>query len=216
MQNLNKTLEKLRGTYANESIEISGENTDPIHLLELWIAQAIASSCDEPNAFTLSTICNNRPRSRVVLFKGIHDGRLVFYSNFLSHKGEELSLNPYGAMNFLWLPLQRQVRIEGKISKIGDPIADAYFQSRPRGSRIGSIASPQSQVVQNRAQLESMFNETEQKFSEQDFIPRPSHWGGYALEADYFEFWQGRENRMHDRITFRLQDSLWGQERLAP
>lgn len=210
------TLEELRGTYANAQFDLTEADPDPLVLFEKWIKEAINASCDEPNAFTLSTISENRPHSRVVLCKGLHEGKLIFYTNYLSHKGFELESNPYAAMNFLWLPLQRQIRIEGKISKVSDIMSDDYFKVRPRGSQLGAQASPQSQVMSSRQDLEQLFTNTEKEFRNIQNIPRPSHWGGYALEPDYFEFWQGRENRMHDRIAYKIDGKSWMQIRLAP
>lgn len=216
MSPLNQTLSQLRGIYSGEEFDVTDADQNPMLQFGKWIGEAISSSCDEPNAFTLSTINQNRPKSRVVLFKGFHDGRLVFYTNYLSHKGLEIKENPFAAMNFLWLPLQRQVRIEGKISKVSEALSDEYFKSRPRGSQLGGVASPQSQLVKDRHSLEVLFQNTEEQFKDMENIPRPSHWGGYALEPDYFEFWQGRENRMHDRIAYTLKNSSWVKSRLSP
>jgi pyridoxamine 5'-phosphate oxidase len=212
----NKTLESLRVAYKMAELDIKDTDSDPLVQFEKWFHEAMKSSCDEPNAFTLSTISNNRPHSRVVLLKGFHQGGLVFYTNYLSHKGDEVSANPFGAINFLWLPLQRQVRVEGKLEKVEAKLSDDYFQKRPRGSQLGAIASPQSKMVKDRSELENLFKETEEKLKNIDPLPRPSHWGGYKLIPDYYEFWQGRDNRMHDRITYRLQDGHWLRERLAP
>lgn len=216
MTPINRTLENLRGTYSHANFGISDAQSNPVVQFEKWISDAIDAACDEPNAFTLSTIHDNRPRSRVLLCKGFHENKLIFYTNFMSQKGHELEENPFAAMNFLWLPLQRQVRIEGKISKVAESVSDEYFASRPRGSQLGAIASPQSQVVDNRSCLEDMFIQTEKIYNDIDLIPRPTHWGGYALEADYFEFWQGRENRMHDRIAYQLNNGIFNRVRLAP
>lgn len=216
MNPINQTLENLRGTYSHAGFDVADAHHDPLIQFEKWTSDAINSLCDEPNAFTLSTVSKNRPHSRVLLFKGFHDEKLVFYTNYLSHKGQELEANPFAAMNFLWLPLQRQVRIEGKISKLSDTLSDQYFKSRPRGSQLGGVASPQSQIVHDRSSLELLFKETEDKFKDMEMIPRPINWGGYALEPDYFEFWQGRENRMHDRISYHLNQKDWAKIRLAP
>lgn len=212
----NKTLENLRVAYKMAELDIKDTESDPYIQFEKWFHEAMKSECEEPNAFTLSTIGDNRPHSRVVLLKGFHQGGFVFYTNYLSHKGHEIEKNPYGAMNFLWLPLQRQVRVEGKLIKAPAQMSDHYFHKRPRGSQLGAISSPQSQVVDSREQLESLFQRSEEKFQQIDPLPRPEHWGGYVLQPDYYEFWQGRDNRMHDRIVYRLENGIWLRERLAP
>ncbi len=212
----NKTLENLRVAYKKAELDIKDTDGDPLIQFEKWFHDAMKSECDEPNALTLSTISEGRPHSRVVLLKGFHQGGLVFYTNYLSQKGHDLSVNPFAAMNFLWLPLQRQVRIEGKLLKVEKKLSDEYFHKRPRGSQIGAMASPQSQVVSSRDDLEKMFHETEVKYKEVDPLPRPEHWGGYLLIPDYYEFWQGRDNRMHDRIIYKNQNGQWKRERLAP
>ncbi len=212
----NKTLENLRVAYKMEKLDTGDIKNDPFEQFQVWFDEALKSECDEPNAFTLSTIGNNRPHSRVVLLKGFHQKSPIFYTNYLSQKGHELESNPFGAINFLWLPLQRQVRIEGKIYKLDARLSDAYFNKRPRGSQLGAIASPQSEKVENRKTLEDLFDATEEKFKTIDPIPRPENWGGYYLVPDYYEFWQGRDNRMHDRLSYRLDGASWIIERLAP
>lgn len=213
---MNEILEKLRGTYSDARFDLPDADPNPLRMFEKWINEAIASSCDEPNAFTLSTVNENRPHSRVVLCKGLHDGKFIFYTNYLSHKGFDLEQNPFGAMNFLWLPLQRQIRIEGRVSKVTDVMSDDYFKVRPRGSQLGAVASPQSQIMTDRLALEQLFKNTEEKYKNVEIIPRPPHWGGYALVPDYFEFWQGRANRMHDRIAYEFDGKEWSRVRLAP
>jgi pyridoxamine 5'-phosphate oxidase len=213
---LNETLENLRVSYQASSLDVNECNLNPIEQFNKWLQEAINSQCDEPNALVLSTISQNKPRSRVVLLKGIIDGNFVFYTNYHSSKGLEIDKNPNACMNFLWLPLQRQVRIEGVLSKVSDEQSSDYFQKRPRGSQLGAIASPQSEKVKSRDDLEQLFIDTENTFSGVDPIPRPLHWGGYFLEAHYIEFWQGRSNRMHDRICFEKKNNQWERFRLAP
>lgn len=213
---INNTLENLRVNYRHARLDVKDIHHDPIQQFNHWLQEAISSQCDEPNAFVLSTISSARPRSRVVLLKGINNHEFIFYTNYLSHKGHEIESNPYVAMNFLWLPLQRQVRIEGKISKTSLEISDDYFQKRPRENQLGAIASPQSQKIKNREALETLFKETDSKFSKTEILQRPLHWGGYSIQPDYFEFWQGRESRMHDRLAFTKENNQWEISRLAP
>lgn len=214
--NLNKTLENLRVSYQSSKLDIDDCHEDPIKQFDGWLQEAIKSECDEPNAFVLSTAKNNRPRARVLLLKGVHDNEFIFYTNYNSAKGNEIALNDKVAMTFLWLPLQRQVRIEGTVTKVSASHSDEYFQKRPRGSQIGAIASPQSSKITNRADLEKMFNDVELKFNGTEVLPRPTHWGGYGLRPDYIEFWQGRANRMHDRIAYDKSSGVWERFRLAP
>lgn len=213
---LNETLENLRISYQASQLDISDCNSDPVIQFDKWLEEAILSKCDEPNAFVLSTVKDFRPRARVVLLKGVHENDFVFYTNYDSAKGKEIALNDSVAMTFCWLPLQRQVRIEGTVTKVTEQASDEYFHKRPRGSQIGAIASPQSQKVQSREALEKMFHTVEEKFHEIEILPRPSHWGGYMITPTLIEFWQGRRNRMHDRICYERSASGWDIVRLAP
>lgn len=215
-QTLNEVLQNLRVSHQLAKLDIQDCDPDPIRQFDKWLENAIESQCDEPNAFTLSTVVNNKPRGRVLLLKGVHDNKLVFYTNYLSSKGQELDQNENVALTFLWLPLQRQIRIEGRAVKVDPETSDDYFKIRPRGSQLGAIASPQSNKVSTREELEKMFAEAEKKFKSVEALPRPSHWGGYAVEPTYFEFWQGRNNRMHDRIFYEKSQAGWTMGRLAP
>ena len=216
VMSVNETLENLRVRYLSASLDSSDCDQNPSHQFTNWLDQALKSRCDEPNAFVLSTVIKDQPRGRVVLLKGILDGKFVFYTNYNSAKGDELEVNKRASMTFLWLPLQRQVRIEGIITKISEAESDKYFHKRPRGSQLGAIASPQSQKVGSRQELESIFKKFEAKFQGEEILPRPSNWGGYGLEPTYFEFWQGRDNRMHDRICYEKKVHGWELSRLAP
>jgi pyridoxamine 5'-phosphate oxidase len=213
---LNETLENLRVSYQSSKLDFEDCNKDPVIQFNQWLQEAILSKCDEPNSFILSTVKNNRPRARVVLLKGIHENNFLFYTNYKSAKAQEIELNEYVAMTFLWLPLQRQVRIEGKITKVLDSISDDYFRKRPRGSQIGAIASPQSSVLESREILEQLFFNTEKNYEGVVNLPRPVNWGGFGISPDYIEFWQGRPNRMHDRISYQKNLDLWERYRLAP
>lgn len=214
--NINQTLENLRVSYRRESLDINDCRPNPLDQFDYWLKEAISGECDEPNAFTLSTCVQDRPRGRVVLLKGLHEGKFVFYTNYKSDKGHELEKNPHAAMTFLWLPLQRQVRVEGVVTKVDTNLSDEYFSKRPRGSQLGAIASPQSQKVVSREVLEKLFQDAEDKFKHTEALERPSHWGGYALEPEYIEFWQGRDNRMHDRLAYQKSGEIWTLDRLAP
>jgi pyridoxamine 5'-phosphate oxidase len=213
---INEKLENLRCHYMKNSLDFGDCDPNPVVQFEKWFDESLKSECDEPNAFVLSTISNSRPRGRVVLLKGIHKGQFIFYSNYLSAKGHEIEENVFVSMTFLWLPLQRQVRIEGKAIKVESVLSDDYFQKRPRGNQIGAIASPQSQRVSSRQELEELFEKADKKLLNSEVLPRPQHWGGYSIEPDYVEFWQGRESRMHDRIIYEKSNDKWNLSRLAP
>ncbi len=213
---LNQTLENLRISYQAATLDVCDCLKEPTKQFDLWFENAVVSKCDEPNAFVLSTIHQNQPRARVVLLKGVHQGEFVFFTNYESDKGNEIEHNQNVSLTFLWLPLHRQVRIEGTIQKVDAATSDTYFQKRPRGSQIGAVASPQSQKVNNREDLEKIFETKEKEFSNGEVIPRPSHWGGYKISPNFFEFWQGRDNRMHDRICYEKKNGAWEIYRLAP
>lgn len=211
----------LRQDYSLKSLDITDVDNDPIEQFKKWFHEAVKSEILEPNAMTLATATpNGKPSARVVLLKGIENQGFVFYTNYNSKKGEEMAANPHAALCFSWLELQRQVRIEGTIEKVDAATSDAYFQSRPVGSRIGAWASPQSQVIENRAVIE----ERESLYKKQYYteggleveIPRPAHWGGYVLKPTMIEFWQGRSSRLHDRICYVFENGAWKIERLAP
>jgi pyridoxamine 5'-phosphate oxidase len=213
---INEKLENLRCQYMKNSLDVGDCDPNPVLQFEKWFNETLKSEVDEPNAFVLSTISNHRPRGRVVLLKGIHKGQINFYTNYLSAKGHEIEENIFVAMTFLWLPLQRQVRVEGKVKKVESFLSDDYFQKRPRGNQIGAIASPQSQKVSSRQALEELFQQAETNLSNTEILTRPLHWGGYSIEPEYIEFWQGRESRMHDRIVYEKIDNKWKLSRLAP
>ncbi len=214
--NVTETLQNLRIRYSHSALDVSDCENNPGDQMARWVQDAISGQCDEPNAFTLSTCRDGKPRARVVLLKGMQKEKLYFYTNYKSSKGAEIGDNESVAMTFLWLPLQRQVRVEGKITFATPAESDEYFTKRPRGSQIGAIASPQSSRVNNRAELEKWFTDTEAKYRGQENLPRPPHWGGYIVTPEYFEFWQGRDNRMHDRICYEMENGKWEKFRLAP
>ena len=189
---------------------------DPLRQFEKWFGEALAAEVPEADAMTLATVTPELgPDARIVLLKGFDSNGLVFYTNFQSRKAKELAANAQACLLFYWLPVKRQVRVEGTVEKVSDEEADAYFQTRPWGSKLGAWASDQSEVIESRTELEKRFAEYELKFG--DDVPRPPHWGGYRLKPTSIEFWQGRENRLHDRLRYSLQDDgSWLVERLAP
>lgn len=189
---------------------------DPMAQFALWLAEAKAASMIEPTAMTLATVdADGRPSARVVLLKGVQDGALRFFTNYDSRKGAALAAKPFAAATFWWDKLERSVRFEGRVEKLDAAPALAYFHSRPRGSQLGAWTSRQSQVVASRAELEARLAETGQRFAGAD-VPLPPFWGGYALVPDRIEFWQGRDNRLHDRLRFEKVAERWVLERLEP
>ena len=212
-----KNIGGLRVNYTLKTFHESDLIADPYKQFAVWLDEAIETMVNEPNAMTLATIKpDGKPSARVVLLKGFSENGFVFFTNYESHKGHELEHNPNAALVFCWLELQRQVRIEGVAKKIPAAESDAYFHSRPHGSKIGAHASPQSNVIENRDVLEKRFEEIEKLFSEKP-IMRPEHWGGYLIKPTSIEFWQGRQSRLHDRFLYtRRPDNTWKIERLAP
>ena len=192
-------------------------NADPILQFKKWFQEAMDAQIIEPYAMTISTVNSaHRPSSRVVLLRDVSEEGFSFYTNYLSRKGQDLTVNPFAAVNFFWPDLERQVRIEGKIVPLEAGVSDAYFASRPRGSQIGAWSSPQSEIIDSRKVLEDAVENYLQQFEGKN-VDRPQHWGGYCLIPDYIEFWQGRESRLHDRICyFQHSDGSWVRSRLAP
>lgn len=209
----------LRRNYTLQSLNESDVAPDPFEQFKRWFEEALNSQLPEPNAMILSTASpSGRVQSRTVLLKGLDDRGLAFYTNYESAKGRELADNPQCALLFLWLELERQVRIEGRAERMPVEESETYFRSRPRSSQIGAWASPQSAVITERAVLESKAAEIAETFKNDETLPLPPFWGGFIVVPDRFEFWQGRESRLHDRIVYeRAQDaSDWRIKRLAP
>ncbi len=208
-------LANIRNDYKLQTLSEKDVLKNPIAQVSKWLEEAIHLKIYEPTAVNLATVSSlGRPSSRVVLLKEITEEGFVFFTNYNSRKGKELATNPYAAMNLFWKELERQVQVEGKIQKISTEESDKYYYSRPLGSRIGAIISPQSEVIKDRSELEDKVKEFE-KLSEKE-IKRPENWGGYILIPDRIEFWQGRTNRLHDRLVFILENKEWKLSRLAP
>ncbi|NEM98787.1 pyridoxamine 5'-phosphate oxidase [Pontibacter burrus] len=207
----------IRKNYALKSLTEDSVAQDPILQFRIWMEEALAAEVVEPTAMVLSTAtAAGRPSARVVLLKDVTANGFVFFTNYSSRKGSNMHDNPFAALTFFWPELERQVRIEGSIQKVEPAVSDAYFKSRPKGSQIGAWASPQSQSISSREVLEKADAAYSLEFAETAEIPRPPHWGGYSLQPDYIEFWQGRPNRLHDRIVFEKQGAAWELKRLAP
>ena len=209
-------LADLRKSYERAELDEAASQADPLLQFDQWLKEAIAAEVPEPNAMTVATVASNlRPSTRVVLIKGYDAQGITWYTNYESRKGQEIAGNPYAALQFHWVELERVVRIEGIVEKVGSQESDVYFHSRPLDSRLGAWASPQSEVISGRGVLVANAAKYAAQFLLQP--PRPAHWGGYRLKPDNWQFWQGRKSRLHDRLRYR-QDATqqWVRERLAP
>lgn len=205
-----------RTDYDKGTLDISDLGNDPWATLESWVQQAVAAGIQDPTAFHLTTLdCDGFPHGRVVLLRDTRQGELVFYTNYRSEKGQDLLANPKAGATFFWPHADRQIRIRGTVSKVTESESDAYFNSRPEASRLGAWASNQSQVVTSRELLDAQFQQAKAKFSD-GAVPRPSHWGGFALRPAVIEFWQGRPSRLHDRVKCVRTESGWDLVRLQP
>ena len=208
-------LADIRTDYKLASLDVSDVATSPFTQFDTWFAEAMRAELPEPNAMTLATCdASGHPSARIVLIKGVDERGMVFFTNYQSHKGQDLAANNRAALLFFWPELERQIRIEGRVETVSAADSDAYYQSRPALSRISAWASPQSQVLSSRNELEARFAAYSAEHGENP--PRPAHWGGYRVVPNFFEFWQGRRSRLHDRICYRLADGKWKLERLAP
>jgi pyridoxamine 5'-phosphate oxidase len=209
-------LAALRREYGDSGLDHPDLETDPIVMFRHWLHDAVVAGLHEPNAMVVSTVsAQGHPSSRMVLLKGVDQRGLVFYTNYDSRKGDELSVNPNCALLFPWHALQRQVRVEGEATRVSEEESKAYFASRPRASQLGAWASPQSQVVASRDELDRRYAELDDRFSGLD-VPLPENWGGYVVVPEVMEFWQGRRGRMHDRLVYRREGEGWATVRLAP
>lgn len=208
---------RLGEQYKGELLDPSNCDPDPIVEVRRWLTVAVDGGIPNANAMTLATVDERgRPAARIVLLKEIDEQGLTFYTNYESRKSKDLAAHPYAALIFYWEPLHRQIRIEGSVERTPPEESDAYFASRARGSQLGAIASPQSQVLSSRAELESRVTELAEQFAEEVQPPRPSYWGGYRVVPDMIELWQGQHSRLHDRVRYRMSPSGWQRDRLAP
>ncbi len=206
----------LKENIISERLSENEVASSPIDQFKLWFDQAALVKIYEPNAAILATATKSGiPSARVILLKGFSDKGFDFFTNYNSRKGKELEENPFAALVYYWPELERQVRIEGKVEKLSDNESDNYFETRPVGSRLGAWASPQSKIIEDRNWLEKKHNEFREKFKHGE-IPRPKEWGGFRIVPSSIEFWQGRQNRLHDRILYSFENKQWTIKRLAP
>ncbi len=216
MDDINQALAQMRRQYDQAALDEAHVQADPLAQFQQWFDQAVLAKAVEPNAMTLATVGEGgRPSTRVVLLKGLDERGLVWFTNYESRKGQELAHNDQAALQFFWPELERVVRVEGRVAKVADAESDEYYRSRPLGSRIGAWASPQSQVIASREVLEATWAENQARQGQDP--NRPPNWGGFRLVPDYWEFWQGRASRLHDRLSFKRQgEGGWQLARLAP
>lgn len=214
--NNSKPLADLRKSYEQGELDEAMAANEPLSQFKQWLEHALASEVPEPNAMTVATVgADGRPSTRIVLIKSYDDRGIVWFTNYESRKGQELTAHPFAALQFHWVELERVVRIEGRVEKVSAQESDAYFHSRPLDSRLGAWASPQSHVISSRGVL--VANAAKAAVQHGLNPDRPPHWGGYRLLPERWEFWQGRKSRLHDRLSYRLQaDGQWLKERLAP
>ncbi len=208
----------LRKDYSKYQLEENTTPADPFILLKQWIANVLQLQIEEPYSMVIATVnVDNQPSMRVVLLREITNEGLVFYTNYSSQKAQELAANPQVSIHFFWKEVEQQIRLQGTIQKVDTTTSDTYFGQRPRESQIGAWASPQSQKIANREMLQNWVVEYTKKFENQSIVPRPDYWGGYIVKPTKIEFWQGRDNRLHDRIVYQKNESQqWNKYRLAP
>ncbi|HAS46384.1 MAG TPA: pyridoxamine 5'-phosphate oxidase [Microscillaceae bacterium] len=209
-------ISQIRTDYTLDTLDVGKVNDQPIAQFNHWLEQAIEADVPEPTVMHLATANKDgKPSGRILLLKGTNEEGFVFYTNYDSRKGQELAENPYGCITFFWQALQRQVRIEGIIEKVDPQLSEDYFKSRPRGSQISALVSPQSKEINSRDTLEQQVQAKTQELEGKD-IPKPNHWGGYCLKPSQIEFWQGRASRLHDRLQYTKEGETWKIVRLAP
>jgi pyridoxamine 5'-phosphate oxidase len=211
-----RSIAELRREYARARLDEKDVSRDPFAEFARWFTEAQTAAVEEPNAMTLATATpDGRPSARVVLLKGFDERGFVFFTDYRSRKGEELEANPHAALAFYWAEVERQVRIEGTVTRTSMEESELYYRTRPLGSRLGAWASHQSRTIASREALEADLREVEHRFNGPD-VPLPSHWGGYRVSPLSFEFWQGRESRLHDRIRYLREGERWRIQRLSP
>lgn len=207
----------IRLNYGKMMLDINSMDPNPVVQFSQWWDEALASSLPEVNAMTLATVdAEGRPSARIVLLKGFQEEGFEFFTNYESRKAQDMEANPHVALLFFWKELERQVRIEGTVEKVSEERSRAYFQSRPKGSQIGAWASPQSSTIEDRSVLDETVAELSEKYADASVLPLPDFWGGYLVRPQRIEFWQGRSNRLHDRMRYTKNNSIWQIERLAP
>lgn len=211
-------ISQIRNEYTQSALDEQDLTVNPMDLFNKWLQEYInLPGVIEPTAFVLATVdAAQQPLQRVLLLKEINAASLGFYSNYHSNKGVQLAHQPKASMHFFWPQMQRQISLSGRVSKMPAAKSDEYFQSRPKGSQIGALASQQSQPLANRALLEAKVQQLEQQYADVDVLTRPEHWGGYELHPERIEFWQGRSNRLHDRFVYQLLAEKWQWQRLNP
>lgn len=214
---MDKDITTMRQSYERGELDVASVAPDPFVQFGGWLDTALAADIVEPNAMTVATVgIDGQPAARIVLLRGWDERGFVFFTNYESHKGHDLAHSPRAALLFFWPALERQIRIEGAVTRLSASDSDAYFVQRPRGHRLSAWASKQSTVVRNRAELEAQMAAEDARFADVE-VPRPDYWGGYRVEPRRFEFWQGRRNRVHDRIVYRRLPGVdWTIERIAP
>ena len=213
---MDHNIAKLRQDYNFKGLHEQDLDPNPFTQFKLWFDEALSASVIEPNAMLLSTVSNGRPSARIVLLKDLDQTGFTFFTNYESKKAREMETDPFVSLTFFWKELERQVRIEGKVEKTSDAESSEYFAVRPRGSQIGAWASAQSEHLENREELEERTRLLEEKFAGSE-VPRPPHWGGYRVVPHYFEFWQGRPSRLHDRLVYEKNgEGSWEIGRLYP
>jgi len=216
MEDLRQYIQQLREDFIRGELNEQHVSRDPAAQFATWLHQAVEAKIPELQAMSLATVNGQgKPSNRIVYLREFHENTFYFYTNYDSKKGRDLEANPNVAATFFWPELERQVRIEGTVSKAGADVSDAYFNARPYESKLGAWASEQSSTIESRQALEKLMNELQAKYSPET-VARPQHWGGYIITANYYEFWQGRKSRLHDRIAYNKQDSNWIISRLAP